>query len=143
MTLHASEIVEVVGESYRQEALARLALGYTDCSAYMSELTGYARARAKQDEDGRWFRALLLREPDNPVDPDAVAVHANGIGRIGYLNADDAVEYGPVFDALGRHGRTVGACPAMLIGGTPGKPNYGALLCLSSPQMVIQDLDGS
>jgi hypothetical protein len=141
MTLHASEIVEVVGESYRQEALARVASGCTDRSPYLGELTGYARARAKEDEDGRWFRALLLREPDNPVDRDAVAVFADGVGHIGYLSSEDAVEYGPVFDALGRRGRTVGACPAILIGGGPGKPNYGALLCLSAPQRVIQDLD--
>lgn len=143
MTLLAGDIVQVVGESYRQDALLRVATRCTGCGPYLDELSGYARSRAEEDLEGRWFRAALLREPDNPVDANAIAVHAVGVGHIGYLSREDAIAYSPIFSALERHGTTVGTCPAFLIGGTAGKEHYGVLLCLSSPRDVVRDLDAT
>jgi hypothetical protein len=33
--------------------------------------------------------------------------------------------------------------PAFLIGGEPGKPNYGVMLCLPSPERIVRDFDES
>lgn len=42
----------------------------------------------------------LVREPDNPYDEDAVAVHCQG-GKIGYLNLISAGEIAPILDEGG------------------------------------------
>ena len=84
VALHAAGIVEVVGESYRQDVLQQVAAQATTAEAFLDELSGYARERAEDAPEGRWFRAELVREPSNPADPRAVAVHAAGVGQIGY-----------------------------------------------------------
>jgi hypothetical protein len=91
----------------------------------------------------RWFRAALIPEPGNEYDLNAIAVYADAVGMVGYLSRDDAIDYQPVFAALKEQGCTVGACPAYLVGGEPGKPSYGAVLCLSGPDRVLRALDES
>ena len=140
MTVHASGLVEIVGESYRQDALRRVAPRATGSAPYLGDLSGHARKVAEREADGRWFRAILVREPNNPRDRNAIAVHADGGGHIGYLNRDDGIDFQIVFDALKRHNCTVAACPAFLIGGVPGKPSLGAMLCLSSAELICSDL---
>ena len=138
LVLHASGVVSVVGESHRQDALARVAREATGPEPYLADLKGRARAVAR--EEGRlWFLAALLREPDNPYDANAIAVHATGVGLIGYLDRETALDYASVFDELARQGCSVGACPAVLTGGGPSK-SWGVVLCLSSPDAVISDL---
>lgn len=139
LSLHAAGTVHVVGESYRQDVLARVAAAATDAAPFLEELKGKARAIAVKDTERRWFRAALFREPDNPHDPNAVAVHASGHGQIGYLDRDAAIDYRPVFDELWRQGVQIGSCPAMLTGGGAGK-SWGVILCLSSPEAVLSDL---
>jgi hypothetical protein len=139
ITVHAGDLVEVVGESYRQDALRRVAAIATDGVPFLDELSGRPRKIAEEEDRG-WFRAVLVCDPSNEHDRNAIAVHADGVGHIGYLSRDDAVDYQPVFAALAGRGYSVASCPAFLIGGEPGKPTYGALLCLSSPDRVIQDL---
>ena len=138
-TLHASKLVDVVGESYCQDALHRISA--TGSSSYLAELSGHALKVAKIDSEKRWFRAALLCERDNEFDENAIAVHADGVGRVGYLRREAAVEYQPVFTALESLGGTVGACPAFLIGdGEPGISLYGVMLCLSKPDRIIRAL---
>jgi hypothetical protein len=139
IALHASGIVEVVGESYRQDVLQRVAEQTTGADAFLDELSGYARERAEDAPNGRWFRAELVREPTNPADPRAVAVHAAGIGQVGYLRRNVARTYAPVFEAVEQLGGSAGSCPAFLVGGNEGK-GYGVLLCLSAPDVVVRDL---
>jgi len=141
IALHAGDIVEVVGESYRQDVLRRLAARTTNSSPSLDELSGYARKRAESDHELRWFRAALIREPNNPKDKNAVAVHADGLGLVGYLDRDAAIEYRPVFQALEARGYKVAGCPAFLIGGEIDKPSFGVLLCLSSPERIVRDLE--
>ena len=136
--LLAGDIVEVVGESYRQDVLQRVAATATNSWPYLDELTGYARRRAEEDLEGRWFRAALVREPDNPADPQAIAVRAD-VGAVGYLSRANALAYAPVFEVLARVGSTQGTCPAFLIGGGRGA-GLGVLLCLSPPDDVVRDL---
>jgi hypothetical protein len=140
LRLHAGGIVEVVGESYRQEALQQLAPRTTGPDQFLDELSGYARERAEDWPLGNgWFRATLMPEPTNPADPYAVAVSAEGAGQVGYLRRNDARAYAPVFVALEAHGCRGGSCPAFLVGGEAGK-SYGVLLCLSAPDVVVRDL---
>jgi HIRAN domain len=129
----------IVGESYRQDVLAKVAAQATDAAPYMEDLKGKARSIAQKETDRKWFRAALFRESSNPHDPNAIAVHAAGYGLIGYLDRETALDYAPVFQELQRRGRNIGSCPAMLTGGGP-KKSWGVVLCISSPEAVISDL---
>jgi len=137
--LHAGDTRDVVGESFRQDALERVAAAATTAEPYLDELSGKARGIASNDTGRRWFRAVMFREPDNEHDENAICVHAAGIGHIGYLDRDTAVDYATVFAELARQGVKVAACPAYLIGGDPPK-NWGVVLALSSPERVLNDL---
>lgn len=78
---------------------------------------------------GRSFTAVLMPEPTNAFDPNAIRVVAKGADTIGYLSKEDAVYYAPVFELLGRHNR-VGTCRAQLTGGVGEKRSFGVLLSL-------------
>ena len=139
--LHAGDIVEVVGESYRQDVLRRVEATATNSWPFVDDLTGYARRRAEEDLEGRWFQALLVREPDNPADANAVAVQAAGVGAVGYLSRDNAVAYTRVFETLATRGYDAGLCPAFIVGGSRPGQTLGVLLCLSSPEAVMSELE--
>jgi hypothetical protein len=78
---------------------------------------------------GRSFTAVLMPEPTNAVDPNAIRVVAEGADTIGYLSKEDAVYYAPVFELLAQHNR-VGRCRARLTGGAGEKRSFGVLLSL-------------
>lgn len=78
---------------------------------------------------GRSFTAVLLPEPTNAFDPNAIRVVAEGADTIGYLSKEDAVHYAPAFEVLARHNR-VGTCRAQLTGGVDEKRSFGVLLNL-------------
>ncbi len=137
-TLHAGGLVAVVGEGPRQEALRAVAHFATDATPYLEDLCDFALDVAKQEPERRWFRAVLVREPDNPYDPNAVAVYAEGGQQVGYLSREHASDYHGVFESVAKRGFTGGACPAMLTGG--GSKYYGVVLALSSPGHVMGDL---
>ena len=60
--------------------------------------------------------AVLVPEPDNPYDANAVSVWANGL-KVGYLSRDDARRYRPGVLALQRkHGMPI-ALPGAIAGG--------------------------
>lgn len=136
--LHAGGTLQIVGDSYRQDMLERIAQHATDEKPYEAELKGAARALARGHKR-RWFQAVLFREPGNPHDPNAIAVHASGFGLIGYLDRNAAVAYRPVFEELARDGTMVGACPGALTGGGDGA-SWGVILALSSPEAILGDL---
>jgi HIRAN domain len=79
--LPGSHDLEVVGESHYQDALWRVTRGRT-----------VERVRVE-------VQAVLLAEPDNPYDPNAIAVLMDG-GKVGYLCRDDAEAYRPGLLAL-------------------------------------------
>jgi len=141
LTLHAGGTLSVVGESYRQDALVRVASDATGPKPYLEELKGRARSLAREP-DRLWFRAALFHEATNEYDPNAIAVHAVGVGLVGYLDRETALDFAPVFEELAQQGYSVGACPAMLVGGSGGK-SWGVVLCLSSPEAVLGDLRAS
>jgi hypothetical protein len=98
-------VVEVVGEGSYQGTLERVGGGKT--------------GDGMRDHDQV---ALLLPEPANPYDANAVRViiqpskPGQTMGKVGYLSREDAVGYRPVIDRLAALG-TVVACRASLKGG--------------------------
>jgi hypothetical protein len=137
-SVHASELVEIVVESHQQDRLRRIKP--TGSAPFLEDLSGFARKVAEREPNGRWFRAVLVREPDNEHDENVIAVHADGVGQVGYLSSYDAISYQGFFEALATHGISVASCPAFVIRGEPSKPTYSVMLCLSSPERIVRDL---
>jgi HIRAN domain len=113
----------VVGESFYQEALRATSRLCT---------TG---------ADGRsTFTAVLVAEPDNPYDANAIAVYSPA-GKVGHLSRDDAFLYQEVITEVARRGYQGGACNAHLTGGQPDRPFFGVVLQLADPDECLDELD--
>lgn len=91
-------------------------------SQYLDVLRGLQR---RVDQDGR-IPALLVREPQNPYDPNAVAVMIHG-QVVGYLKRSDAADMKDALDSLAARGEFI-ACPAYFQGGTADKTNIGVVV---------------
>jgi hypothetical protein len=78
---------------------------------------------------GRSFTVMLMPEPTNAFDPNAIRIVEKGAGTIGYLSREDAASYAPVFNMLARH-HCVGTCRARLTGGTDEQLTFGVALNL-------------
>lgn len=108
----------ITGESRRQAVLRRLSAG-----------------RRERGDDVS-FIAVLIPEPENPYDPNAVRVDIQGGDQIGYLAREDAMDYRTVFKALAET-QKVGVCRAKLIGGTSDKPSFGVMVDLKAPDALL------
>ncbi len=119
-------VVDVVGESHRQQALERIG--------------GGRDANGVRDPD---HVAGLLPERDNPVDPEAVAVQVDAM-HVGYLSREDARAYRPVLDRLAAHGLYM-ACQATLSGGWDRGPSdrgsIGVRLHVGTPAALWAEMD--
>ena len=131
--LPARGLVAVVGTSYRQDALREVAAHAKGSGPFLDEVGGSARRAAEDQFDGRWFRAELVREPENEHDQNAIAVRELDGPQIGYLSRDDAVAYGPVLAGVG--GRAT--CPAFVVGEERLGQTLGAMLCLSPAAEIL------
>jgi hypothetical protein len=100
----------IVGEASYQEELRRVAAGRTE--------------RGERVE----FRAVLVPEPQNKYDRNAVAVFAEGGSVIGYLDRELAAEYQPLILEHVRLKRSHPCCKAVMAGGQKGKPSIGVWL---------------
>lgn len=126
--LPGGRTVNVVGESHYQAALEAIAGGKTEDTCNLE----------------KW--AVLLREPDNPYDNNAVAIYILG-QRVGYLGRNDAEEYAVIFDELWRNYGLRPACRASISGGwrryaADGKTvvdegHYGVRLALAKPRDLL------
>jgi tetratricopeptide (TPR) repeat protein len=96
--LSGSHDIEVVGESHYQDALWRAVGGRT--SEYLRIMT----------------EAVLVPEPDNPHDQNAISVWISGM-RVGYFSREDAAEYRAGLLALQAQTRCWIALPAVIAGG--------------------------
>lgn len=106
--------VPIVGESHRQ-----------------SELRALSAGRCERGECVE-FLAMLMPEPDNKFDRNAVAIYRQDGGQIGYLSRELAVEFRDmVRDYLSRD-RLI-ACNARTYGGDGDKPAIGVWLDLPDP----------
>jgi hypothetical protein len=101
-TLNYPHRLEVRGESFHLSALKRL-----------------------QRVSDSW-PARLVREPHNPYDCNAIAVHIQG-EIVGHVAREQAAELAHTLDAWARE-RVVVEFDAVLYGGTKDKPNIGVFL---------------
>jgi len=91
------------------------------------------------EEDGLlWFTAVLVREPDNEYDANAIGVWSQR-GKVGHLSREDAVSYGPVLLTVEGMGSQAGACSAFMRQADNGM--WGVVLALSSPGECLADLE--
>jgi hypothetical protein len=112
----------VVGESFHQDALTATV------------------PLAQPGEEGRpMFRAVLVAEPENPYDPNAIAIHS-AAGKVGHLSRSEALDYAPVMAALAEHGHTAGSCDAFLNGGPAEGKSFGVVLRVSPPADCILEI---
>jgi len=107
-TLHGLETLEVVGESHYQDHLWHLVGGFT---------TEHVRAP---------ILALLIPEPSNPHDANAIKVVIDG-GTVGYLSRDDALAYRPgLLQLIDRWHASI-ALEGQIVGGGPRADGTGML----------------
>ena len=105
--LEGDELVRVVGTSHYQDALITL--------------TG-----REGDEEVRIEKiAVFVPEPDNPHDPNAIALHIDG-QLVGYLSRDDNKRW---LDVIAGH--RIGA--EAMIAGRGGTTGLGVFLRLPTP----------
>lgn len=100
----------IVGESHYQDQLRAIAAGRT--------------AKGESVE----FRVVLIPEPTNRYDPNAVAIYAVDGGIVGYLSREDAEEYQPAIAAFIKTRGEYPSCNAMMAGGRGDKETIGIWL---------------
>jgi hypothetical protein len=70
------------------------------------------------ESDRHVFEAVLVREPGNKYDPNAIGVYSS-VGQVGHLARESAVEYGGVFEEIARQGAAAGVCEGLISRRTP------------------------
>ena len=88
------------------------------------------------------FTAVLVPDPTNESDRNAVLICPEGETPIGYLSRDAAAEYAEVTRSLVRQ-KAVGKCDAMLVGGSHDKPTLGVRLMLVDAEEALRRVRGT
>jgi HIRAN domain len=135
--LAAGALCSVVGESFYKPALERTAAMAVPGAPPLRVGVWVADSVAEREPDLPWFQAVLMREPDNPYDSNAIAVYSPA-GKIGHLSREDAEEYQDVLIAVEDAGADGGACSAFLRRADNG--NWGVVLALSSPDICLREM---
>lgn len=94
--------------------------------------------KAGDNEAVGWIDAIIIREPDNTHDKNAVAILSAQNGQLGYLPAKKAVEYQDLLLELGSR-NSAGACPAYIRRNQSG--DLSLVLCLSTADYCLRNLD--
>jgi hypothetical protein len=85
------------------------------------------------------FTALIVPEPENEYDPNAIAVAAEGHGLVGYFGRRDAVRYRAMAEELLRRD-AIGVCEAFLTGGWDDQASIGTKLEIEGPEDTAQQV---
>lgn len=109
MLLGGEVDLAIVGESFCQDALW--------------QISGVHRGEPVRQE----VVAVLVPEPQNPYDPNAVRIEVNGL-QVGHLSRSDAVRYRDGLAALMERYQSLIALNAVIVGGGYGKDNLGVWL---------------
>lgn len=107
-TFGGSDSLEVVGESFYQEALKKV-VGPTN---------EYVRLAVS---------ATLVPEIDNRHDPNAISVWITGL-KVGHLSRGDAARFRPGLLGLQHQVDGAIALPGVIVGGGEDRPSYGVFL---------------
>jgi hypothetical protein len=78
-------------------------------------------------------------EPQNPHDPNAIAVVAEGHGPVGYFVRRDAIRYRAMAAELLRR-EAIGVCEAFLTGGWDDEATIGVKLEIEGPEDTAQQV---
>ena len=132
LELPGGALLSVVGESHYQPALK----GTTQAAA-RGRPPFPVTAYLKDKDDLLWFQAVLVREPNNQYDRNAIAVHSP-FGKIGHLSREDALDYQDVLLDVEERGSQAAACSAFVRQANNGM--WGAVLALSSPDLCLDAL---
>ena len=100
-------------------------------ASYQDELRRLDGGRLGRGEPVE-FRVVLIPEPNNQHDSNAICAYAENGGVIGYLCRDNAESIGDAIrEFLSLRGRNV-ACRGVARGGTQDKPSIGVWLDLDT-----------
>lgn len=116
------------GTSMRQDAI-RATLASATARQPPPGLVNHKRFESGDNEASAWIDVVLLREPGNAHDPNAVVVQSMQHGQLGYLPADWAEGWAPLLDDLEARGKH-GTCPAYIRRNESGA--LSVVLCLST-----------
>lgn len=134
IALPGAALVSVVGESYRQPAIEQTLNNHSTMGVPPLPIG----LSLKDEQELPWFRAVLVREPSNPHDENAIMVYSTA-GHLGYLARDDAEDYQDVLREVAARGSQAGACSAFMRQADNGM--WGVVLALSSPDDCLEDMD--
>ncbi len=104
-------------------------------ASYQDELRSIAAGRTERGVRVE-FRVVLIPEPKNKYDSNAVAIHAENGGVIGYLSREDAAEYQPSIIALMKERGSYPVCHALMFGGRGDKRSIGVWLDIDLASLV-------
>jgi hypothetical protein len=110
-----------------------------ECDFHIVGESNYQPELRRVSKSGRTFLTVLMREPTNPADSNAIRVVAEGGKTVGYMSREYAAEYQAVFRLLEKHER-VGACRAKLIGGVGHKKSYGVMINIKDTETILVDV---
>ncbi len=110
---------EVVGESYRQDALKKIARDV--------------------GSDGT-FDVVLAHDAKNPADKNAIMVIHPTHGQIGFLAAGEARQAVRAVKVVAKDGKAI-YCHGRLMGGTKVKPSFGVILDLDYNKLGITHIE--
>jgi hypothetical protein len=103
-------------------------IGEGSCQGTLEQIGGGKTIDGMRNRD---HTSLLIPEPTNPYDPNAVRVvlvpSTPGVpaGRIGYLSREDAVAYRPIIDHLAAWGQMAAAKASLQGGWDRGRGDRG------------------
>lgn len=79
-------------------AILTQVVGVTFCDGYPDNLHDLHAIIAEHGRPDEGIAAVLIRDPDNAYDPNAVQVHVPAVGRIGSLPRSLAAKVAPSID---------------------------------------------
>ena len=119
--LRGGGTLQVVGESFHQEELERIVGGKREESAELYTV------------------AVIRREPDNPADPQALAVEIDA-QIVGHIGRQDALAWRPLIEQIENAG-AVALCAAQIRGGwrrsSGEEGHFGVVLFVGPPEQAL------
>lgn len=125
------EVVYIGCESFDVELVGE--------ASYQATIAAAAKAATTTHRDFPVVDIALIREPENPHDPNAIAAYASGFGTVGYIPRASASTWAAFFDKQAAKGIRYG-CRAIVTGGPArDRDSYGVVLNLDAWRVETGD----